>query len=76
MKIIIKFPLNLLQKLKEKTQHIPGFIRDPLFIDVLMHPWQNPHYLSSSCADHNITSNCIHYINGFCLSKKINTYIY
>lgn len=56
--------------------HVPGFIRDPLFIDVLVHPWQNPHHLSCSCAYHNITSNCIHDINGFRLSEKISTCIY
>lgn len=56
----------------EPIWSLPGFVRDPLLIDVFVKARQDPHYFSASCAHHDIRTHRIKHINRFCLSVSRN----
>ena len=54
-------------ELVKKVYLIPGLIRYPLFIDVLIHPGHYPQNLSGSVRDHNVASDTVHHVNSLSL---------
>lgn len=46
---------------------VPGFVWDPLLIDILIKTRQDSHHLTPASAHHNVTAHSIQNINGFSL---------
>lgn len=42
---------------------LPGLIRNPFLIDVIVEPGQYPHHLASTCAHNNIATDSVQHID-------------
>ena len=49
--------------------YTPGLVRDPLLVDVLVHPGHDPQNLPGPVGDHDVASHTVHHVHSLGLPR-------